>query len=64
MKYETEIKPALVNLMINIKDKAYTSEDEKNGDLSYNLALSEALLKLKQTEDFLERTKEIGKELL
>jgi hypothetical protein len=63
MDFETEIKPALVNMMINIRDKEYTDEEEKHKDLNYNLALSEALVKLKDTNDFLRNAKELAKVL-
>jgi len=63
MNFETEIKPALVNMMINIKDKKYENEEDKQIDLTYNLALSEALVKLKDTNDFLRNAKELAKVL-
>lgn len=63
LNFENEIKPALVNLMKNIKDKKYNSIREEELDLRYNLAISEALEKLKATDDFIEQSEKIKKEL-
>ena len=60
MDYENEIKPLIVNSMINVKNKSYNNALEKEFDLQYNLALSEILLKLNKTNDFLIMSKEIG----
>jgi len=60
MDYENEIKPLIVNSMINIKNKSYNNALEKEFDLQYNLALSEILLKLNKTNEFLIMSKEIG----
>ena len=60
MNYENDIKPIIDNSMINVKNKSYNNVWEQELDLQYNLALSEILLKLKKTNDFLIMSKEIG----
>jgi hypothetical protein len=47
MNFDSDIKPQLINMLKNIDSNSSSS------DISYNLAISEVLVRLKSTSDFL-----------
>lgn len=48
LNFENEIKPKLIEMMINIRDKKYNKENEKQQilDLNYNLAITNVMVEL------------------
>ena len=60
LNFKEHIQPAILNSMINIRDKEYTNDKDKEIDLSYNLALSEILVKLSDTDNFMNQVNEIS----
>lgn len=66
MNFEEHLKQPLVNMMKNIKQLEETedvTQTEIKNALTYNLAISDTLNKIKSIEDFVNQTKLIKKQL-